>query len=106
MRLTQDHKPTDPKEEERIKKAGGVITQPSLGRPRVNSKLDMSRSIGDVELKAFGVTCEPDTRHIQVRKHFQASHSDWKTWKNGKAFSSLGKVRKVREFQTNVIYYF
>ena len=106
MRLTQDHKPTDPKEEERIKKAGGVITQPSLGRPRVNSKLDMSRSIGDVELKAFGVTCEPDTRHIQVRKYFQASHSDWKTWKYEKAFSSLGKVRKVREFQTNVIYYF
>ena len=66
MRLTQDHKPTDPKEKERIKKAGGVITQPSLGRPRVNSKLDMSRSIGDIELKAFGVTCEPDTRVIQV----------------------------------------
>ena len=68
MRLTQDHKPTDPKEKERIKKSGGVITQPSLGQPRVNSKLDMSRSIGDVELKAYGVTCEPDTRHIQVRK--------------------------------------
>ena len=101
MRLTQDHKPTDPKEEERIKKAGGVITQPSLGRPRVNSKLDMSRSIGDVELKAFGVTCEPDTRHIQVRKHYRASYSDGKPGKNGKAFSP----GKVREFQTNVIYY-
>ena len=24
----------------------------------------------------------------------QGSHSDWKTWKNGKAFSSQGKVRE------------
>ena len=67
MRLTQDHKPTEPKEIERITRAGGRITTPSLGRPRVNSKLDMSRSIGDVELKQFGVSAEPDTRHIQVR---------------------------------------
>ena len=28
----------------------------------------------------------------------QGSHSDWKTWKNGKAFSSQGKVR---EFETD-----
>ena len=26
----------------------------------------------------------------------QGSHSDWKTWKNGKAFSSPGKVREFR----------
>ena len=26
--------------------------------------------------------------------HGQGSHSDWKTWKNGKAFSSQGKVRE------------
>ena len=25
---------------------------------------------------------------------WQGSHSDWKTWKNGKAFSSQGKVRE------------
>ena len=24
----------------------------------------------------------------------QGSHSDWKTWKNGKAFSNQGKVRE------------
>ena len=28
------------------------------------------------------------------RCHCQGSHSDWKTWKNGKAFSSQGKVRE------------
>ena len=49
----------------------------------------------------------------------QGSHSDGKTWKNGKAFSSQGILNrleksgkmtqntiKLREFQTNVICYF
>ena len=60
----------------------------------------------------------------------QGSHSDWKTWKNGKAFSSQGKVGefwtdwksqgkvreksgkitqntgKLREFEINIIWYF
>ena len=66
VRLTHDHKPSDPREKERILKCGGTISQPALGRPRVNGVLDMSRSIGDVELKSVGVTCEPDTRSIQV----------------------------------------
>ena len=44
---------------------------------------------------------------------YQGSYSEWKTWKNGKAFSSQGKksgtfeqarnTRKVREFQINAI---
>ena len=47
----------------------------------------------------------------------QGSHSDWKTWKNGKAFSSQGiltrlekswkitqNTGKLREFQTNIGY--
>ena len=49
----------------------------------------------------------------------QGSHSDWKTWKNGKAFSSQGILNRVeksakitqntgkfREFRTNIIFYF
>ena len=59
------------------------------------------------------------------QKNEQGSHSDWKTWKNGKAFSSQGKVREnhtkywkttgksqgkshkilenIREFEINII---
>ena len=56
--------------------------------------------------------------------YYQGSYSEWKTWKNGKSFSNrgksenfeqTGKVRenhfpvkktgKVRDFQTNAIYY-
>ena len=65
-RLTMDHKPTDEREKLRIKAAGGHIIESTVGRPRVNGKLDMTRSIGDVELKAVGVTAEPDVRSLLV----------------------------------------
>ena len=61
--------------------------------------------------------------HLAPKIQFsQGSLSDWKTWKNGKAFSSQGKVRefewtgkireniqntgKFMEFQTNIVCYF
>ena len=31
---------------------------------------------------------------LKLGMESQGSHSDWKTWKNGKAFSSQGKVRE------------
>ena len=66
MRLTQDHKPRVQAEKERIIAAGGTITEMADGNLRVGGKLDMTRSIGDVELKAIGVTAEPETRSIEV----------------------------------------
>ena len=66
VRLMHDHKPRDPVERKRIEQAGGVISEPTGGPQRVAGKLDMTRSIGDVELKAIGVTAEPDTRSIEV----------------------------------------
>ena len=35
-----------------------------------------------------------DNVQMKLTNVFQGSHSDWKTWKNGKAFSSQGKVRE------------
>ena len=66
VRLTRDHKPDDPREHDRIKAAGGFITRTSIGKSRVNGKLDMTRSIGDLELKAAGVIAEPEVRSIEV----------------------------------------
>ena len=43
---TKDHKPTDPKEEARIMKAGGYINY-----GRVNGCLNLSRALGDLEFK-------------------------------------------------------
>ena len=43
------------------------MSENSLGVPQVNGRLAMTRSIGDVELKQYGVTAEPDIRSIEVR---------------------------------------
>ncbi|KAI7889899.1 phosphatase 2C-like domain-containing protein [Mucor mucedo] len=61
--LSYDHKPTDPKENQRIVNAGGFV---EFGR--VNGNLALSRAIGDFEFKQNNtlpaeqqaVTCDPD----------------------------------------------
>jgi serine/threonine protein phosphatase PrpC len=47
LALSEDHKPENPKELERIKKAGGSVTN-----GRVMGHLNLSRAIGDLEHKA------------------------------------------------------
>ncbi|KAF7723192.1 Protein phosphatase 2C 2 [Apophysomyces ossiformis] len=61
--LSQDHKPSHPKEEERIKNAGGHVEY-----GRVNGTLALSRALGDFDFKANtklppekqAVSAEPD----------------------------------------------
>ncbi|KAI8989958.1 phosphatase 2C-like domain-containing protein [Pilobolus umbonatus] len=61
--LSYDHKPVNPKESERITKAGGFVEY-----GRVNGNLALSRAIGDFEFKQNNqlsaekqaVTCHPD----------------------------------------------
>lgn len=61
--LSYDHKPVDPKENQRIVNAGGFV---EFGR--VNGNLALSRAIGDFEFKQNptlpaelqAVTCDPD----------------------------------------------
>lgn len=55
--LTQDHKPVLLSERERIEKAGGTVED-----GRVNGQLEVARSFGDVSLRRFGVTSDPDLR--------------------------------------------
>jgi len=75
--LSQDHKPNLPKEAARIQKAGGFVTQQRCGPHdvvhRVNGKLALSRSMGDlkfkknVELRAGEqlVSCVPDIKNFR-----------------------------------------
>lgn len=68
INLSQDHKPQSPIEEQRIHKAGGVIT---MGR--VNGGLNLTRSFGDFDYKQnknLGyheqmITCKPDIKQFQ-----------------------------------------
>lgn len=50
-------------------RCGGVIIHSSIGRARVNGRLEMTRSLGDVDLKRFGVIAEPEIRQMKVRLH-------------------------------------
>lgn len=68
IRLTKDHHPDDAQEKARIKGCNGYVMENSLGVPQVNGRLAMSRSIGDIELKQYGVSADPDIRSIEVRR--------------------------------------
>jgi protein phosphatase 1G len=52
--LSEDHKPNDPRESERIIRAGGTVEESQGGARthyRVNGNLNLSRAIGDLEYK-------------------------------------------------------
>lgn len=61
--MSHDHKPDNPDELARIKKAGGKVTD-----GRVNGNINLSRALGDFEYKGNSnlkpeeqmVTCKPD----------------------------------------------
>ena len=50
----------------RVEQSQGEIIIDSSGRGMVNGRLAMTRSIGDLELKPFGVTAVPDVRKLKV----------------------------------------
>ncbi|XP_054544196.1 protein phosphatase 1K, mitochondrial isoform X1 [Talpa occidentalis] len=66
VKLTIDHTPERKDEKERIKKCGGFVAWNSLGQPHVNGRLAMTRSLGDLDLKASGVIAEPETKRIKL----------------------------------------
>lgn len=67
MRLSMDHDPDDPDEIQRIQKQGGRIIQNSQGISQVNGRLTMTRSIGDTELKAYGVIAHPHLKSLEIK---------------------------------------
>jgi len=69
IRLTCDHKPDNPQEEQRIQQSGGVVTRVTnkLGKTisRVNGMLAVSRALGDIMLQPF-VSAEPDVFQFDI----------------------------------------
>jgi len=70
--LTADHCASDPGERARIEAAGGTVSYDEIGRHLVNKRLAMSRSIGDLDLKSYGVTAEPSLVRSNI-KHYKDS---------------------------------
>ncbi|XP_067909411.1 protein phosphatase Mn(2+)-dependent 1K-like [Heterodontus francisci] len=66
VQLTEDHTPRRRDEKKRIKECGGFINWNSAGDPYVNGRLAMTRSIGDVDLKQFGVTAQPEVHTVKL----------------------------------------
>jgi protein phosphatase 2C family protein 2/3 len=73
--LSQDHKPDLPEERVRLEKAGAIVTPPGkAGKPpaRVWSRgptpsgLAMSRSIGDLGMRRWGVIPDPEVREYEL----------------------------------------
>ncbi|XP_049318895.1 protein phosphatase 1K, mitochondrial [Astyanax mexicanus] len=65
-KLTNDHTPERKDEKQRIRNSGGFVTWNSLGQANVNSRLAMTRSIGDFDLKNLGVIAEPETTRTTI----------------------------------------
>ena len=59
IRLSEDHHPDNHREKERIQRSGGVVSHNSQGVTQVNGRLSMTRSLGDTELKKYGVIADP-----------------------------------------------
>jgi len=71
MPMSKDHKPTDPAEDVRIRKAGGFVAD-----GRVNGSLNLSRALGDMEYKKSKhlppkeqmVSAYPDVRVLDLKR--------------------------------------
>ncbi|CAI0434073.1 unnamed protein product, partial [Linum tenue] len=62
--LTRDHHPDREDEKIRVEAAGGYILETS-GVHRINGELAISRAIGDIQLKSYGVISVPEVTNWQ-----------------------------------------
>jgi serine/threonine protein phosphatase PrpC len=68
VQLTQDHKPSLPSEEKRIHDSGGAVVVDSMGTPRVNGNLALSRAVGDFA-EFPHVLATPDITRVDLSAH-------------------------------------
>ncbi len=66
IELTREHSASVYEERQRIQKCGGSVKD-----GRVLGVLEVSRSIGDGAMKAYGVTCVPDMRKCQLNPYYK-----------------------------------
>eukprot|EP01124_Arcella_intermedia_P018615 TRINITY_DN2564_c0_g1_i2.p1 TRINITY_DN2564_c0_g1~~TRINITY_DN2564_c0_g1_i2.p1 ORF type:complete len:447 (+),score=86.83 TRINITY_DN2564_c0_g1_i2:120-1460(+) len=97
--LSTDHKPTSPKEAERIERNGGRV----IGG-RLQAALDVSRSFGDIEFKKEKyLTSEPElTRHaLSAESEFVVVSSDglYEVFTNEEVIDWIRKGLKTKETQ-------
>ncbi|KAI9494146.1 phosphatase 2C-like domain-containing protein [Zychaea mexicana] len=65
---TGDHHPSNPNEQDRLRKYAGFVTTDSWGDDRILGMLATSRAFGDAKLKRYGVSSEPDIVRHTIEK--------------------------------------
>ncbi|VDN58552.1 unnamed protein product [Dracunculus medinensis] len=96
LQLTVDHSPIHFEERMRIQKAGGNVKD-----GRVMGILEVSRSIGDGQFKAYGVICTPDVKKFSItlddRFIIMACDGLWKSFSSQEAVEFV--IKKVEELK-------
>lgn len=102
--ITEDHKPNDPSEYERIKSVGGSVVIDSFGTPRVNGNLALSRAVGDLYL-APAVTWIPDIYRVKLtlsnKYVIAASDGLWDVFQNQEIVDFIGMNFNKPNFTLN-----
>lgn len=114
--MSRDHKPTDPQEYARIKKAGGFVAD-----GRVNGCLNLSRALGDMEYKKskdlppeeYMITANPDIKLMELQSgdHFLILACDgiWDVLTDQEAcdfvISRLNRKRSLESIATDLCDY-
>ena len=80
----------------------------SIGRTMVNARLCMSRSIGDLELKKYGVTSKPDLRQMPIKHgkdQFLVVFSDGVSWvmQDNEVVEAITKCEDAQDAATRLV---
>ena len=96
-KISTDHKCSDPKEEERIILSGGKVT-----KNRVMGQLVLSRCLGDLYCKKYGVINTPDISANKIDKNIKyvviASDGVWDVVNENEILNLSKKQKNAEEF--------
>jgi len=96
-KISTDHKCSDPKEEERIILSGGKVT-----KNRVMGQLVLSRCLGDLYCKKYGVINTPDISVNKIDKNIKyvviASDGVWDVVNENEILNLSKKQKNAEEF--------
>ena len=101
-RLSYDHRATDAVEYKRIIDSGGIVFA-----GRVYGQLMLSRAFGDLELKQFGVICEPYITRINITDNDKyvvvASDGVWDIFEDSDIYNMSKDMNNCKEFCNNIV---
>jgi len=66
--LTPDHRIDRAEEHRRVVAAGALIVPPYVVEPRLGHGLMVTRALGDCELRAVGITAEPEVTSVRLQE--------------------------------------